>query len=83
MFGISRDSLWSHRAWAEALGIEIPLLSDWDGEVIRAFGVARVAGGMRDVATRSVFLISEDRVVAAWLLETPHPDIDAIIAALG
>ncbi len=35
--GISRDSPWSHRAWREALDIDVPLLSDWNGEAIAAF----------------------------------------------
>ena len=39
-FGISRDSPWSHRAWKEALGVDVPLLSDWNGEATRAFDVS-------------------------------------------
>ncbi|MEJ7566725.1 MAG: redoxin domain-containing protein [Gaiellaceae bacterium] len=33
VFGVSRDSHFSHRAWKEALGIETPLLSDWNGDL--------------------------------------------------
>lgn len=32
---------------------------------------------------RAVFLIRNDTIMASWLLETPQPDIDAIIAAAG
>jgi peroxiredoxin len=36
-FGVSRDSHWSHRAWKEALGVDVPqrsaFLLDEDGTV--------------------------------------------------
>jgi len=60
----------------------VPLLSDWNGEAARAFGVAVELGGMRDVAARTAFLIEDGRtVVAAWKLGRELPDIDAVIAA--
>ena len=35
--GISRDSAWSHIAWAQALDLgAVALLSDWNGEAVRA-----------------------------------------------
>ena len=79
--GISRDSVWSHAAWAGTLGVDVPLLSDWNGEVARAFGVAVELGGMRDVAARSCFLIEDGRTIReAWMLGRELPDIDAVIA---
>lgn len=81
-FAISRDSPWSHRAWAQALGVDVPLLSDWDGDAIRAFDVAFEPVGMRDVAIRSAFLIRDGSTIeAAWLLGRELPDIDAVIGA--
>lgn len=81
-FGISRDSPWSHRAWAETLGVEVPLLSDWNGEATRAFEVAFEALGMEDVPMRASFLVEDgERVVAAWLHGGELPDIDAVIEA--
>ena len=81
-FAISRDSPWSHRAWAEVLGVDVPLLSDWNGEATRAFGVAFEPLGMTDVAARSTFLIRDgETIVAAWMLGSDLPDIDAVIAA--
>jgi peroxiredoxin len=74
--------VWSHRAWSDALGVDVPLLSDWNGEVVRAFGVAVELGGMEDVAARSSFLIEDgDTIRAAWMLGRDLPDIDAVIAA--
>ena len=81
-FGISRDSAWSHRAWAQTLGVDVPLLSDWDGEATRAFDVAFEPLGMSDVPMRTAFLIRDGRTIeAAWMLGGELPDIDAVIAA--
>ena len=78
---ISRDSPWSHRAWAQTLGVETPLLSDWNGDAARAFDVAFEPLGMHDVAMRSAFLIRDGATIgAAWMLGADLPDIDAVIA---
>ena len=79
-FGLSRDSPWSHRAWAEALGVDVPLLSDWEGEAARGLGVETTVRGMR-VSARSAFLVAGDTVVAAWMLGGDLPDVDAVVAA--
>jgi peroxiredoxin len=64
------------------LGVDIPLLSDWNGEATRAFGVAFEPLGMRDVAARSAFLVEDgETIVAAWMLARELPDIDAVIEA--
>ena len=79
---ISQDSPWSHRSWAEALGTHdaVPLLSDWEGEATRGFGVETESSGM-SVAARSAFLLDAGTVRAAWMLGTELPDVDAVIAA--
>ena len=81
-FAISRDSPWSHRAWAETLGVDVPLLSDWNGDATRAFDVAFEPVGMRDVAIRSAFLIRDGETIEeAWLLGREQPDMDVVIEA--
>ena len=40
-FGISRDSPWTHVSWMQALDLTVPLLSDWNAEAVRGFGLAR------------------------------------------
>jgi peroxiredoxin len=79
----SRDSPWSHVAWMQALDLNFPLLSDWNGDAIRAFGIGRVYRGMTDVAQRSAFLIDRDATVrAAWAYgDTEVPDFDELISA--
>jgi peroxiredoxin len=82
-FGISRDSAWSHVAWRAALDLEMPLLSDWNGEAVRGFEVAQNHRGLRDVAERSAFLLDADGFVrGAWRYETGEiPDVDALVEA--
>ena len=82
-FGISRDSPWSHVAWRQALDLEIPLLSDWNGDAVRAFDIAHDYRGLQGVAERSAFLVDGERVVrGAWRYETGEiPDLDELLAA--
>ena len=82
-YGISRDSAWSHIAWAQALDLDVPLLSDWNAEAVRGFGIAREHRGMRDVAERSAFLVDRDGIIrGACLYETGQlPDFDELLAA--
>ena len=38
VFGVSRDSVASHETFADKYGLNLPLLSDEDGEVARTYG---------------------------------------------
>ncbi len=80
---VSRDSPWSHIAWMQALDLEFPLLSDWNGDAVRGFGIAREYRGMRDVARRSAFLIERGGTVCgAWVYEDGEvPDLDELLSA--
>jgi len=82
-YAISRDSPWSHRAWQEALDIDVPLLSDWNAEAVRAFGVAHEWRGMEDVAERTAFLADREGLVRnAWRYETGEvPDFGELVSA--
>ena len=82
-FGISRDSPWSHIAWIQALDLNFPLLSDWNAEAVRAFGLAQDYRGMREVAERTAFLVDGTGTVrGAWRYETSEvPDFDVLLEA--
>jgi glutaredoxin-dependent peroxiredoxin len=82
-FGISRDSPYSHVAWREALDLDLPLLSDWNAEAVRGFGVAHEYRGLAEVAERSAFLLDGERVVrwAKRYATGELPDIDELVAA--
>jgi peroxiredoxin len=85
VYGISRDSPYSHVAWKEVLELDFPLLSDWNGEAIEGFDVAYdgFGGGMTTVARRSAFLLDESGTVrGAWLYGVGEvPDMDELLAA--
>src|ERR1700687_4379296 len=82
-YAISRDSPWTHVAWMQALDLDFPLLSDWNGDATRGFGVAIDFRGMRDVSARSAFLVDGDGVVrGVWPYETSDlPDFDVLLDA--
>ena len=65
----------------QALDLDFPLLSDWNGDATHGFGVAYEHRGLRDVSARSAFLIGRDGVVrAAWAYETSEvPNFDEIL----
>jgi peroxiredoxin len=79
----SRDSPWSHVAWMQALDLDFPLLSDWNSEAVRGFGIARSYRGMEDVAARTAFLIDAGGTVrGAWAYDDAEvPDFDELISA--
>ena len=60
----------------------MPLLSDWNGDATRAFGVAFEPLGMLDVPARSSFLVEDGSTVRqSWMHGGELPDVDAVIAA--
>jgi len=81
--GISRDSPYTHIAWTQALDLNFGLLSDFNGEAVRAFGIGFEFRGFRDVAQRSAFLVDERGVIRnAWNYETGDvPDVDTWLEA--
>jgi peroxiredoxin len=71
MIGISVDHGFAHRAFQERLGIDTPLLADFEpkGEVARAYGAYIEKAGH---ANRSLVLIDEEGTVE-WAHESPTP----------
>jgi peroxiredoxin (alkyl hydroperoxide reductase subunit C) len=82
-FGISRDSPWSHIAWTQALDLNFPLLSDWNGEAIHGLEITREFRGFRGVARRSSFLVDQKGTIrGAWAYDDSEvPDLDVLLAA--
>jgi peroxiredoxin len=39
VLGVSMDSPFSNKAFADSIGVTFPLLSDWGGEITRKYGV--------------------------------------------
>ncbi len=84
VFGVSRDSHWSHRAWKQALGIDTTLLSDWNGTLAKRFAAARTFRWMDGVPERSAFLVDADGTVrASWrYADSEVPDFDVLLEAV-
>jgi peroxiredoxin Q/BCP len=83
LFGVSRDSAWTHVAWSQTLDLSFPLLSDWNGEAVDGFGIAHDFRGHAGVASRSAFLVDGAGTVRrAWSYDTAEvPDVDELLAA--
>lgn len=83
--GISTDSPFSQRAYAERLSLDYALLSDYNLGAARAFGVLRdELFGFRPLNTRAVFLVDRDAYLRhAWVTEDPSvlPDLDELLGA--
>lgn len=71
MVGISVDSGFAHKAFQESLGVDIPLLADFEpkGEVCRAYGAYLDEVGH---ANRSLVLVDEGGTVE-WAYAAPTP----------
>ena len=71
LIGISVDSGFAHKAFQEKLGIDTPLLADFEpkGEVARAYGAYIEKIGH---ANRSLVLVDEEGTVE-WAHESPTP----------
>ena len=92
MLGISGDNPFAQEAWAKKEGIGITLLSDYEHEVAKAYGVAYeqflpeaklIMGG---VAKRSAFVIDKQGVVRhVDIKEHPKdlPDFEAVQKVLA
>jgi len=81
--GISVDSVWCHRAYAEGKHLRFPLLADFEpkGRVSRAFGAYREQDGFSE---RALFVLDADGVIR-WSHLSPvdvNPGADGILAAL-
>lgn len=90
--GISIDAPAAQKAFADANGLNFPLLSDFNREAVKAFGVEdpNFGGGLiPGVAMRSVFVLDAAGVVRyRWVAPTQgtEPDyaaVEAAVRALG
>jgi peroxiredoxin len=64
VFGISVDSFFALKAFQRDQGLPFPLLSDFNKEVIRLYGVFNEDMiGLKGLAKRAVFVLDADGVV--------------------
>jgi len=84
VFGISVDSHWTHKAFAKAMGIEYPLLADFNprGAVAEKYGVFLPERGH---SSRTTFVVGPDGVITE-ILAYQYPKLAEtapLLAALG
>ena len=84
VFGVSVDSVWSHKAFAEKMGISYSLLADFQprGAMADKYGVFLAEKG---ITGRAIVIVNKAGTVA-WVknYDIPVvPDLKEIAAALG
>jgi mycoredoxin-dependent peroxiredoxin len=84
VLGVSVDSVWSHKAYAEKMGIKYSLLADFQprGAMSEKYGVFLPEKG---ITGRAIFIIDKGGKVA-WskIYDIPVvPDIKEVASALG
>ena len=83
LVGISVDSMWCHRAFAENRGLRFPLLADFEpkGDVAHRYGVYRDVDG----TTERALVVIDAAGVIRWHYVSPidvNPGADGILEAL-
>jgi glutaredoxin-dependent peroxiredoxin len=64
VLGVSVDTFFALKAWADAQHLNFPLLSDFNKTAIRQYGVVNPDMiGLKDIAKRAVFVIDKSGVV--------------------
>ena len=64
VLGITTDTFFALKAWHDQQRPGFPLLSDYNKDVIRAYGVVNPDMiGLKDIAKRSVFVIDQTGIV--------------------
>jgi peroxiredoxin len=83
---IAVTSVFAQQAFARSLGVDFPLLSDWNRHTVRDYGVQYdVWRGHEGIAKRSVFVIDRDGIIRyRWVTDdaTVVPDYNEAIEAL-
>lgn len=83
------DTPWTLGAYAKALGLAFPLVSDYNKEATRAFGLEISLRGLPGFSQRAAYLVdASGRIVWAWVAEIPaqeppYPEVVAAVKALS
>jgi peroxiredoxin len=78
VLGVSMDSPYANKAFADQIGVTFPLLSDWGGDVTRKYGVYFEE---YKAARRINFLIGKDGKILEEQLDSEAIDPTKIVAA--
>src|ERR1017187_8062869 len=78
VLGVSMDSPFSNKAWAEKIGVTFPLLSDWGGDVTKEYGLYNPK---YKAARRVNYLIDKDGKVIEMQLDSEAIDPTKVVVA--
>ena len=78
VLGVSMDSPFANKAFADSIGVTFPLLSDWGGEVTHKYGIYNQG---YKAARRVNILIDKDGKVAEIVLDKEAIDPAKIVDA--
>ncbi len=87
VLGVSTDTFFALKAFADQQQLNFPLLSDYNKDVIRRYGVVNPDMiGLKDIAKRAVFVIDQQGVVRHREViddARNEPNYDRVRAALA
>ena len=78
VLGISMDSSFSNKAWAQQINVTFPLLSDWGGDVTKQYGVYNPK---YKAARRVNYLIDKDGKVVEMQVDSEAVDPTKLVEA--
>jgi mycoredoxin-dependent peroxiredoxin len=78
VLGVSMDSPFSNKAWAQQINVTFPLLSDWGGDVSKQYGVYN---SKYKAARRVNYLIDKDGKVVEMQLDSDAIDPTKVVEA--
>src|ERR1700693_3155630 len=78
VLGVSMDSAFSNKAFADQIGVTFPLLSDWGGDVSREYGIYV---DQYKAARRVNFLIGKDGKIVEEQIDKEAIDPKKIVYA--
>ena len=87
--GISVDSAFTLKVFAQTYSIQFPLLSDFNKKVSKAYGVLHptwVAMGYKGVSKRAAFVLDGKGILRyKWVTDNPgeEPPYDEVVSALS
>jgi glutaredoxin-dependent peroxiredoxin len=87
VFGVSTDTFFALKAWADQQRLNFPLLSDYNKDAIKQYDVVNPDMiGLKNIAKRAVFVIGRDGIIKhKQVLDDARnePDYDKVRAALA
>lgn len=89
VFGISVDTPWTLVSYMKELGLDFPLISDYNKEATRAFGLEITLKGLPGFSQRAAYVTdSSGKITWAWVAdvasqEPPYDEVTKAVQEIG